>query len=837
MKATSFFLLLLVWQTSFSQFNETFQDGNFDTNPTWTGSTGDFSITDNVLQLTATPVTGKSYLTTPSAAIDEASWEFYVEMNFNPSSSNYIEVYLVSNVADLSDEINGYLVRIGLIADNVSLVRQDGIEKTVLIAGVEKRLDLNPVNLWVRATRSRFGEWRLHSKLGNETNWFMEGEATDLTYNESAYFGIKSNYTSTRSDKFYFDDFVVTGEAYVDQVAPAIDTVYSISENIIRLIISEEIEQSSPENFIVNGDKPTGLVQNEDTVEIEMADPLPVLNQLTVLGVADLAGNVMEDANYEFVHYSYQPIPYGAVVFNEIFPDPTPPEDLPETEFIEIINSSNFAIYMTGWSLSDRNAVVELPSIKLLPDSIVLLHKESATIDWTLDNAISLAKWPSLNNSGDDLWLKDSSGNVIDALSYDLAMYGEELKAEGGWSLERLDPYLPCTGVVNWAASIDPRGGTPGLKNSVFTRIIDKEPPLITGAQAISADSIIVQFDEPLGSLPEAVNLEGSMVIGFTYVESGLDQIVIHVNSLEPRSEYRLEIIGIKDCSGNLSEMQITRIVLPEHPAPGDLVINEILFNPRDDLNDYIEVFNQSPKYIALDRLIISNGENEKRINSTTIMAPGEYRVITPELEEILNNYHLAPIDNIITNELPSFVNAAGSAVLRDRAGTRLDSIRYNESWHFSYLNDVEGIALERLSPLRYGTEQANWASSSAQDNYGTPGYENSHKDQPGGQEVLNISPQVIVPNADGRDDFTTVTLNMSENAVATLRIYNLYGMEIRMLANNTAVAGKEYFTWDGTDAHGIAVPLGHYIIVADVVLENGRTASYRAKMVVGTGY
>ena len=57
------------------------------------------------------------------------------------------------------------------------------------------------------------------------------------------------------------------------------------------------------------------------------------------------------------------------------------------------------------------------------------------------------------------------------------------------------------------------------------------------------------------------------------------------------------------------------------------------------------------------------------------------------------------------------------------------------------------------------------------------------------------------------------------------------------MLANNQVLAGVSYFTWDGTDEYGQVVPLGHYIVVADLLQENGQAITIRGKLVVGTGY
>jgi hypothetical protein len=276
---------------------------------------------------------------------------------------------------------------------------------------------------------------------------------------------------------------------------------------------------------------------------------------------------------------------------------------------------------------------------------------------------------------------------------------------------------------------------------------------------------------------------------------------------------------------------------LSEKALPGDLVINEILFNPTGDRHDYLELYNISAKYISLGGLEISNGLSVKTIDSYKILPPGGYGVFSPNPEEIVANYAQVIYERVHQQELPALPNESGTAVLNDGSGLLIDSVSYDEAWHFAYLNNVEGIALERISPYNAATSPANWASASAQHNYGTPGYVNSQKTSLQAQGKLSLEPRVIVPDGDGQDDFTTILLVEPDNALVTIRIFNLQGMALRILANNELLGGNSYFTWDGTDQQGHIVPLGHYLIQAELIFTEGRTDIYREKIVVGTGY
>ena len=97
----------------FSQFTDDFSDGDFTNNPVWSGSMGSFEV-DAAFQLHLNDtVANVSYLATESNAIENGSWEFDVQMDFSPSTSNYSKIYLVADEQNLSGNLNGYFVKIG----------------------------------------------------------------------------------------------------------------------------------------------------------------------------------------------------------------------------------------------------------------------------------------------------------------------------------------------------------------------------------------------------------------------------------------------------------------------------------------------------------------------------------------------------------------------------------------------------------------------------------------------------------------------------------------------------------------------------------------------------
>src|SRR5688572_310480 len=87
---------VLFTQQLFAQVNEKFDDASFRENPAWTGNEEWFDASLQELQLKAPSQTGTAFLSTSSASLVNAMWEFKVTLLFNPSSSNFARFYLTS---------------------------------------------------------------------------------------------------------------------------------------------------------------------------------------------------------------------------------------------------------------------------------------------------------------------------------------------------------------------------------------------------------------------------------------------------------------------------------------------------------------------------------------------------------------------------------------------------------------------------------------------------------------------------------------------------------------------------------------------------------------------
>ncbi|WP_462219586.1 lamin tail domain-containing protein, partial [Ferruginibacter sp.] len=194
------------------------------------------------------------------------------------------------------------------------------------------------------------------------------------------------------------------------------------------------------------------------------------------------------------------------IVIDELMADPTPQINLPNNEWIELRNTTAITINLSGWRIADATGISgPMPSYNLLPDSFVIVCTASAVAAMSAYGpTISVTSFPSLDNTGDVIYLRSPQNKIIHTVNYTDAWYQNELKKDGGWTLEMIDTKNPCSGFSNWKASVDLKGGTPGKKNSVDAINADASPPQLLRAFATDSINIVLVFDEPLDSVKAA---------------------------------------------------------------------------------------------------------------------------------------------------------------------------------------------------------------------------------------------------------------------------------------------------------------------------------------------
>ncbi|HEY4156101.1 MAG TPA: lamin tail domain-containing protein, partial [Puia sp.] len=158
-----------------------------------------------------------------------------------------------------------------------------------------------------------------------------------------------------------------------------------------------------------------------------------------------------------------------AVLIDEFLADPAPSAGLPSSSFIELKNVSGFSVNLHNWKIGTGSSTATIKTEYLLgADSFLILCPSSAEAAYRpFGPVLGITGFPSLNHDAGEIVLSSGEGAVIHAVQYDKSWYHNELKSDGGWTLEMIDLKNPCSGFSNWTASSGANGGTPGKPNSV----------------------------------------------------------------------------------------------------------------------------------------------------------------------------------------------------------------------------------------------------------------------------------------------------------------------------------------------------------------------------------
>ncbi len=857
MKIRVIIFSLLITSVCYSQVADDFGDGDFTSSPAWTGSSSQFIVnTSKQLQLNNLAA-GTSYLSTAfsTSSLDNYEWQGYVKQSFSPSGSNYGRVYLVSDQADLTQPLNGYYLQFGeaLSNDAVELFKQVGTISTSVCRGTNATIATS-FALRFKVTRDNNGVWSLYVDHAAGTNFALEATGTDATFTSSSFFGIFCVYTVSNATKFFYDDFSASSSIQPDTTPPSVTSVSVSSSNSLSVLFSESIDVTSSQNVLnysVNnnlGNPSSAVLQNDSkTVMLTFAGNFQngIQNQLSVSNVQDLSANAMATASFPFFFFQPLPVNYKDIILTEIFADPSPQIGLPNAEYIEILNRSTNPIELSGLMFSDGTSKATFASQILFPNQYWIVTS-STNASLFSGNVIGVSNFPTLNNSGDNLTLK-YNGQTVDSIAYTLDWYHDSDKQEGGWSIEIIDPNNTCGEIENWTSSEDTSGGTPGKQNSVFANKPDLTGPRLESIFATSDSVLILNFDEKLERDFSAATFETNPSVSISkksFIDNSLKQMRLDLSEkLLPRTLYQIQVSNLTDCAGNLIQIDFNKLsfALPENSDSLDLVINEVLFNPRSGGVDFVEIYNNSPKFINLKSWSLANFESGSISNSKTIkqndlvIAPSSYVAFTIDPTTLTSQYPNAVQKNLFAATLPSLPDDDGSIAIASDKGKVIDAFSYSDKMHSPFIKDSEGVSLERISFNAPTNENSNWKSANASAGFATPGYLNSNArpESNVNPNAVSIQPEIFSPSTPGMD-FTKINFRFDQSGmVANIKVLDAQGRLIKTVANNETLADVGYYRWDGDRDDGSHARFGYYIVWFEVFDNSGSTQVFRKRAVI----
>jgi hypothetical protein len=846
---------LCAWAlSSQGQLYDDFSDGNLSENPAWYGHTGLFAVQNEELRLLdPTPASNNLsflYLPAPVSTDTMTVWEWYVRLDFAPSTTNYARIYLQASGPDLGGEQWGYYLKIGGISgagDAVELFRQDGASSALLISGTAGAVGNQPAIARVRVTRSAEGVWALYADYQGGYDFQLEGEASDLTHPKGAYCGLVCVYTSTRNDDFYFDD-VFINPLYIDKTPPQLQQAEALGPTLLRLSFDEALDEASATDtarYLISGGvgRPAEALWDADTpgvVRLVLGQALSPLQVYSIQaeGIRDEAGN---EGGLQSLDFMWIPVEAAApydVLISEIMADPSPPVGLPNAEYLEIYNRSDKILQLQGWTLSDGGSPAVFPTYLLYPGHWLILCREAdLPLLAPYGPALGLAGFPGLNNAGEQLALRDAEGRLVHWLGYTSEWYRESAKSNGGWSLELINPLSPCEGASNWRASAHPLGGTPGKENAVW------------------APGPVTMQAEPIAFFPNTPNrgtLTFSMAMsdpqpGDLIVEPPLEIESVRVSDEDPRKweiewtpaleagvVYEMRFLsGVADCGGNaLSPHARISFGLPEPLTQGAIVVNEIMYQPDADGVEYLELYNRGGKIYNLGDLLVG----AVPVQEDRLFLPGAYLVLCRRPLDLMARHPQAPQANVVAFGLPSLPDGGGNIVLYAAAeGFVVDAVAYHPSWHHALLPASRGVSLERIDPYGESQSAANWQSAAADAGHATPGAPNSQLLRSGpAQGDFFLPYKTFDPGDPGERTFLSIVYELERpGAVGSVRIFDAMGRLVRVVAHNQLLGAAGSFRWDGDDWRGGKARTGIYIAWAQWHYTDGKRGEKKMAFVL----
>ena len=858
MKKTLLFLFLLPFSL-LAQVTDDFSDGDFANNPTWSGTTDIYVVNGNQqLQLNADGE-GTAYLSLPITESESMEWHFWIREAFAPSGNNYSDVWLSADNVDLSQVTQGYFLRFGEGGSNdaIELFRKDADGQQSICRGTDGAIAAS-FAVHVKVNCDREGNWMIQTCYDNTGIYIIEAQGVDDTYGRGGFFGFWSKFTSSNAKKIYFDN-VYVGPNIADHEPPQLLTCEVLDLTHLKLAFNEALDETSaldPSNYSIDNGMgcPASVVfgENPATVVLEFEREIGngINYTLTVSRVKDMWNNMMETATMAFSIYEASEFD---IVINEIMADPNPVVGLPEWEYVELYNTTEFGIDLKDWRIEIGSNDNTFENYVLAPHGYVILcHRDAVTELRQYGDCIGFGSF-SVGNSSSAMYLYNKEGILISMVNFSNTWYHDPDKDNGGWSVEQIDPLNPCAGASNWTASMDASGGTPGRLNSVNGE--NDVAPRVERVNMFSNFLVQLWFDQQMdaASLMDVQHFiveelgEHPQEIETNPIDSHYVGLVFD-HGFEVGMVYTLVINSVTNCVGTAIEPD-TRVPfgIPNEVAEGDILINEILFDPISPGVDYVELYNNTDKTFDLSTLMLgvikesfpnpADTTLKEIVTDSRLFLPGTYVLLSTN-SEIVGQQYECPTDNFVQMaSFPSYANTGGTAILVGKDGTMVDQMYYSEKMHYPLLKITKGVSLERVAFDQPSMDANNWHSAAERVHFGTPGYENSmlQTTEPSEDEIT-INPDVFSPDGDGFDDACFINYHFDEAGYTmNTYIFNVSGQLIRHLVKGELVGQEGSALWNGLDNNGNKVPVGVYVVVTEVFNFDGKVKQFKNAAVVGT--
>ncbi|MEL7170488.1 MAG: lamin tail domain-containing protein, partial [Bacteroidota bacterium] len=299
-----------------------------------------------------------------------------------------------------------------------------------------------------------------------------------------------------------------------------------------------------------------------------------------------------------------------------------------------------------------------------------------------------------------------------------------------GIDLSFTDAFTPGTYELNIDGLADNAGNPLAATTLVFQ--IEGDPPVLVEATALSATMIEVRFNEPVINIDDRLIFEITPGIG-TPIEAAIplnppvaENVLTLGSPLVDGTLYTLTARGATDALGNEQPETSASFFFgtPAVPTLGDLVVNEIMYDPPTGGSDeYVEVFNRTTSAFDLSEFLLADATAASRVaTAPTVIQPGGFAVLVRDSLAFATVYPGIPFVEVLSWRA---LNNGGDDVALlyqpsdDDPLLEIDRVPYLPGWGGT------DAALERVDPEGPSASASNFATTTDPSG-GTPGAANS---------------------------------------------------------------------------------------------------------------
>ena len=253
------------------------------------------------------------------------------------------------------------------------------------------------------------------------------------------------------------------------------------------------------------------------------------------------------------------------------------------------------------------------------------------------------------------------------------------------------------------------------------------------------------------------------------------------------------------------------------------LVINEVMFDPAEGGQEFVEVYNLTNEFISLEGVILStkNDEGSMRVGNKfpdgSFIEPQGYAVLCKDADGLIE-FHSIENSGVYecswTRQLP---NTGSTIFLFTSDSVMLDSMSYTPKMHNMMLEETKGVSLERINAALPSKDESSWASASKSAGYATPAAQNSQWidiENKNTDKMVYLASESFTPNGDGVEDMCIIHYNLPDvGYVSNIRIFTPNGVLVYKSESNELLQSEGVIVWDGHTNSGRIVQVGVYII------------------------